>query len=118
MTTNDVFQRALPLPAGGQMPLLGFGTWQMTGGEARQAVGWALDAGYRHLDTATMYRNEAELGAAIAESGVVRDEIFLTTKLPPSRAGAPRDTLQQSLEALGVDQVDLWLIHAPPQRSV
>ncbi len=93
------------------MPLLGFGTWQITGSACTDAVRTALDAGYRHLDTATMYRNEAEVGRALAVSEVSRDEVFVTTKLPPERAGAARATLEASLAALGVDAVDLWLVH-------
>ena len=102
------------LRSGGQMPLLGFGTWQMTGSEAYDAVRHALTVGYRHLDTATMYRNESEVGTALKDSGVARDEVFITTKLPPDRADRARQTLEESLQALGVDALDLWLIHWPP----
>jgi diketogulonate reductase-like aldo/keto reductase len=77
----------------------------------------ALEAGYRHLDTATMYGNEAEVGRALRDSGVPRDDVFITTKLPPDRAGRERATLDESLAALGVDAVDLWLIHWPPRRG-
>lgn len=99
------------------MPLLGFGTWQLSGDAAYEAVREALEAGYRHLDTATMYGNEAEVGRALADSGVPRDEVFVTTKLPPERAGRERATLDASLAALGLDAVDLWLIHWPPRRG-
>ena len=104
------------VPLGGpvDMPLLGFGTWQIRGAAAYEAVREALEAGYRHLDTATMYGNEAEVGRALRDSGVPRDEVFVTTKLPPDRAGRERATLDASLAALGVDAVDLWLIHWPP----
>jgi len=105
------------LPGGGAMPLLGFGTWQMRGDEAYQSVVDALESGYRHLDTATMYGNEAEVGRALRDSGVPRDEVFLTTKLPPERAGREHATLDASLHALGVAAVDLWLIHWPPNRG-
>jgi diketogulonate reductase-like aldo/keto reductase len=105
---------AVPLAGGGCMPLLGFGTWQMTGSSCYDAVRTALDAGYRHLDTATMYRNEAEVGRALRDSGVDRDEVFLTTKLPPREAGRAEATLAASLDALGVEAVDLWLVHWPP----
>ncbi len=113
---------ALPLPKAADgtpvdMPLLGFGTWQIRGDAAYQAVRDALEAGYRHLDTATMYGNEAEVGRALKDSGVPRDQVFLTTKLPPERAGQERVTIGASLRALGVDAVDLWLIHWPPSRS-
>lgn len=106
---------ALPLKSGPAMPLLGFGTWQIRGDEAYRAVRAALDAGYRHLDTATMYGNEEEVGRALADSGVPRDEVFVTTKLPPERAGRERATISASLKALGA--VDLWLIHWPPSRG-
>ena len=99
------------------MPLLGLGTWQMRGSECRHAVRYALDAGYRHLDTATMYRNEGDIGRALRESGVPREELFITTKLAPNDAGRERRTLEASLRALGTDYVDLWLIHWPPSAG-
>ena len=77
----------------------------------------ALTAGYRHLDTATMYGNEAEVGRALADSGVPRDEVFVTTKLPANYAGRESKTLDTSLRDLGLDAVDLWLIHWPPRMS-
>jgi 2,5-diketo-D-gluconate reductase A len=101
-----------------QMPLIGFGTWQATGRRGYEAVRYALEVGYRHIDTATMYGNEAEVGRALRDSGVAREEVYLTTKLPPSRQGHERSTLEASLRALGVDSVDMWLIHAPPRDSV
>jgi 2,5-diketo-D-gluconate reductase A len=102
--------------SGAKMPLLGLGTWQLRGGSGRQAVAWALEAGYRHIDTATMYGNESEVGAAVTASGVDRSEVFITTKMPPDAAGGrERRTLEQSLRALGTDQVDLWLVHWPPR---
>ncbi|MBI2246248.1 MAG: aldo/keto reductase [Nocardioides sp.] len=93
------------------MPLLGFGTWQITGEEAVRATTAALSAGYRHLDTAHVYENEGEVGRGIRDSGVRREDIFLTTKIPPGRADQHRETLERSLELLGVAHVDLWLIH-------
>jgi 2,5-diketo-D-gluconate reductase A len=96
------------------MPLLGFGTWEMRGKEARNAVAHALDVGYRHLDTARMYGNEPEVGRALAASGLSREEVFVTTKMWPDRAGSERASIEESLEALGLEQVDLWLIHWPP----
>jgi diketogulonate reductase-like aldo/keto reductase len=95
------------------MPLLGFGTWQARGREGYDAVRCALDTGYRHLDTATFYRNEDEVGRAVRDSGVPRSEIFITTKLPPGNAGRERATIAASLRDLGTDYVDLWLIHWP-----
>ncbi|MEQ7125658.1 aldo/keto reductase [Actinopolymorpha sp. B11F2] len=102
------------LPGGGRMPLLGFGTWQLRDDEARSAVHTALETGYRHIDTATGYRNESQVGAALRESGVPRDQIFVTTKMPPDHVGRERQTLEESLEKLGTPYVDLWLIHWPP----
>jgi 2,5-diketo-D-gluconate reductase A len=101
---------AANLPGGGSMPLLGFGTWQITGPQCYDAVRTALDVGYRHLDTATVYRNEDQVGRALAGPGVPRAEVFVTTKVPPG-ARDPRQTLDESLRRLGTDHVDLWLIH-------
>ena len=114
--TADRGQPAVPLGKAGSMPLVGFGTWQMTGTQCREAVAQALKVGYRHVDTATMYRNEREVGRAIRDSGVPREEVFITTKLPPGAAGRERRTLDDSLRALGTDHVDLWLVHWPPRR--
>jgi 2,5-diketo-D-gluconate reductase A len=114
---EDMTIPSLPLGPGVEMPLLGFGTWQIRGDAAYDAVRDALEAGYRHLDTATMYGNEAQVGRALADSGVPRADVFITTKLPPERAGKERATLDASLSALGVDAVDLWLIHWPPRRK-
>ncbi|HET6937643.1 MAG TPA: aldo/keto reductase [Nocardioides sp.] len=108
---------AVTLTSGAQMPLLGFGTWQIKGEDAVRASSAALEAGYRHLDTATVYGNEGQVGRALAESGVPRDEVFLTTKCPPDRAGRALDTLRQSLDLLQTDHVDLWLIHWPGRGS-
>ncbi|MCW6009833.1 aldo/keto reductase [Micromonospora sp. CPCC 205371] len=110
-------QPTVSLAGGGQMPLLGFGTWQLPGSQAYDPVRVALDTGYRHLDTATMYRNEAEVGRALRDSGVPRDQVFVTTKLPAERAGRERETIEASLRALGVDQLDLWLVHWPPSGA-
>ena len=96
------------------MPIVGFGTWQLKGQSAYEAVRLALDAGYRHIDTATMYGNENEVGRAVHDSGLDRRDIFITTKLPPNAAGRERETIAASLRALGTDYVDLWLIHWPP----
>ncbi len=110
-------QEAVTLSAGSRMPLLGFGTWQMKGQDAVKAVSTALQTGYRHLDTATVYGNEAEVGRALEDSGVQRADVFLTTKCPPHGAGAELDTLRQSLEALRTNHVDLWLIHWPGEGA-
>ena len=108
---------SVPLASGRRMPTLGFGTWQLTGDQARVAVVTALGVGYRHIDTATIYGNETQVGTAIRESGVARSELFITTKLPPDSAAQADATLEASLAALGTDYVDLWLIHWPPGGS-
>ena len=73
------------------MPVLGLGVWQIAAGrETEQAVEWALEAGYRHIDTAALYRNEASVGAAVRRSGLPRDQVFVTTKLRPPRVDAAR----------------------------
>jgi 2,5-diketo-D-gluconate reductase A len=110
-TRPHVPSDAVLLPSGAAMPLLGFGTWQLKGEEAVTATAAALEAGYRHLDTATVYDNEGEVGRALAESEVARDDVFVTTKCPPNRPGKELETLARSLDLLGTDHVDLWLIH-------
>jgi diketogulonate reductase-like aldo/keto reductase len=95
------------------MPVLGLGVWQMAaGGETEQAVEWALEAGYRHIDTASVYRNEHSVGAALRRSGLPREQVFVTTKLMPAHPSAARE-LEKSLERLSLDYVDLYLIHWP-----
>ena len=105
------------LGGGVTMPMVGFGTWQLGGRRAYEAVRYALEVGYRHLDTATMYRNEREVGQALRDSGLHRGEVFVTTKLQPGNAGRARATLAESLRALDTSYVDLWLIHWPPRRQ-
>jgi diketogulonate reductase-like aldo/keto reductase len=101
------------LPAGTEMPVLGLGVWQLAAGrETEHAVEWALEAGYRHIDTASMYRNEQSVGAAVRASAVPREEVFVTTKLYPSHL-SPEAELTKSLQRLGFDYVDLYLIHWP-----
>jgi 2,5-diketo-D-gluconate reductase A len=106
---------AVDLPGGVRMPMIGFGTWLVRGKAGREALRAALAAGYRHIDTATMYGNEADVGHVLASSGLARDEVFITTKLPSGKAGRERATLAASLRALGTEYVDLWLVHWPPQ---
>lgn len=100
---------------GVRIPTVGFGTWQLHGAECREGVRHALELGYRHIDTARMYRNEREVGEGISESGVDRDDIFLVTKIPSSdlrRADVHRET-ERSLRELRTDRIDLLLIHWP-----
>ena len=98
-----------------QMPALGFGTWQLAGSDARRMVEAALGIGYRHIDTAFIYENEAEVGAAIRASGVPRDQIFLTTKVWTKffREGDLQRAARGSVDRLGVGPVDLLLLHWP-----
>jgi 2,5-diketo-D-gluconate reductase A len=103
------------LGAGVAMPMVGFGTWQLTGQHGYRAITYALEVGYRHIDTATMYRNESEVGRAIRDNGVDRGEVFVTTKLRPGDADRARATLGESLRALRTPYVDLWLVHWPPR---
>jgi 2,5-diketo-D-gluconate reductase A len=116
-TGPQVPSETVSLANGARMPLLGFGTWQIQGEDAVRATSAALQTGYRHLDTATIYGNEHEVGRALADSGIAREEVFLTTKCPPARAGRELETLRESLELLQTDHVDLWLIHWPAQGS-
>jgi diketogulonate reductase-like aldo/keto reductase len=99
---------------GVSMPLLGLGTWMARGNSAERAVARALEVGDRHIDTARADRHEAEVGRALAASGLPREEVFVTTKMWPDRAERERETIEESLDALGLEQVDLWLIHWPP----
>ena len=103
------------LGKGVAIPMVGFGTWQLQGQLAYEATRHALQVGYRHIDTATMYRNEGQVGRAIADSGVDRADVFVTTKLPPGNAARARATIADSLRALRTSYVDLWLVHWPPR---
>jgi 2,5-diketo-D-gluconate reductase A len=105
--------QACVLADGNQIPMLGLGVWQVPNGpECVNAVRWALELGYRHIDTAQAYGNEESVGQALRESGVPRDEVFITTKFYPARED-PAAEAEQSLRRLGVDQVDLYIIHWP-----
>src|SRR5687768_9874719 len=97
------------------MPILGFGVYQIPPEQTEQAVTDALAAGYRHIDTAAAYVNEEAVGRAIAASGIPRDELFITTKLWVSDSGedAARRAFEKSLQRLGLDHLDLYLIHQP-----
>lgn len=102
---------------GADIPMVGLGTWLSEGDGAERAVGTALGLGYRHLDTATGYGNEEQVGRGLARSGVPRSEVFVTTKLPPDHAGRERETLESSLAKLDTGHVDLWLVHWPPHGT-
>ena len=98
---------------GHTIPQLGFGVFQVPPAETQKAVEEALAAGYRHIDTAAAYRNEDGVGMALAATGISRDEVFITTKLRNGEQGVSRMALENSLAALGLDRVDLYLIHWP-----
>ncbi len=110
-------------PAGGvelRVPAVGFGTWPLRDQECQEAVAHALSVGYHHLDTARMYRNEVEVGAGLRDSSVDRDEVLVVTKVRPGdadRAGVRRE-VEASLRELGLDHVDLLLLHAPSSVPV
>lgn len=112
MIKNETFK----LYNGVLIPKVGFGTWQIADGEeAYNSVTWALKCGYRHIDTAHAYGNEASVGRAIKDSGLKREEVFITTKLE-SHIKTYDETIahfEESLKNLGVDYIDLYLIHAP-----
>jgi 2,5-diketo-D-gluconate reductase A len=105
---------AAALPGQVAMPMVGLGTWRLQGRRGAEAIGFALEVGYRHIDTATMYGNQVEVGRALRGSGLPRQEVFLTTKLPTGGAGRERQTLAASLRELATNYVDLWLMHWPP----
>src|SRR5436309_10360679 len=101
------------LEDGVEMPMLGLGVWQVPNGpECVNAVRWALELGYRHIDTAQAYGNEESVGQGLRESGVPREQVFITTKFYPARRD-PAGEIERSLRRLGVDRVDLYIIHWP-----
>ena len=101
------------LADGAQLPLLGLGVWQMRDRrECVDAVRWALELGYRHIDTAQAYGNEESVGEGLRESGVARDQVFVTTKFNPTQ-NDPVAEIERSLERLGLDRVDLYIVHSP-----
>jgi diketogulonate reductase-like aldo/keto reductase len=104
---------AVDLGRGVAMPMVGFGTWQLHGELAYEAIRHALQAGYRHIDTATMYRNEEQVGRALADSRLDRADVFITTKLPPGSAGRARITIAESLKALGTTWTCGWCTGRP-----
>jgi 2,5-diketo-D-gluconate reductase A len=101
------------LADGNRVPVLALGVWQVPNGpQCVDAVRWALELGYRHIDTAQAYGNEESVGKGLRQSGVPRQKVFLTTKFNPSRRD-PAAEARRSLDRLGVDQVDLYLVHWP-----
>ena len=105
--------RTLVLADGNQIPMLGLGVWQIPDGPACvNAVRWALEVGYRHIDTAQAYGNEASVAEGLRQSGIPRDQVFITTKFYPGHRD-PAAEAERSLQRLGVEQVDLYIIHWP-----
>src|SRR3954451_20234617 len=98
---------------GYDIPQLGYGVFKVPPAETERAVSEALEIGYRHIDTAAIYGNEEGVGAAIAKSGIARDELFITTKLWNDRhdGDEPSSAIAESLEKLGLEHVDLYLVH-------
>jgi 2,5-diketo-D-gluconate reductase A len=106
-------RRRRSLADGNAIPLLGLGVWQVPNGpDCVTAVRWALELGYQHIDTAQAYGNEESVGQALRESGLPREEVFITTKFYPARRD-PVAEVEQSLRRLGVDYVDLYIVHWP-----
>ena len=115
MTTGAVTVdgRARVLADGSQMPMLGLGVWQVPdGADCVRAVRWALELGYRHIDTAQVYGNEESVGRALRDSGVPREQVWITTKFFP-RHKDPAMAAERSLRRLGVEYIDLYLVHWP-----
>ena len=119
MCTKDIpsldANSRIKLNDGVEIPRIGFGTYLNTGQLATHTVSWALDAGYRLIDTATFYQNESEIGIAIKESGIPRDQLFIITKLWDDSHGeeAATKSFMSSLHKFGVEYIDLYLIHSP-----
>ena len=109
---------AVKLNSGYEMPVIGLGTYSLTGDSCIEAVKSALQQGYRKIDTAYMYGNEKEIGIAIKESGIDRKEIFITTKLYPSQYAQAKLGIDKALENLGVEYIDLMLLHHPGENDV
>ncbi len=114
MTTEQLDHQ---LTDGQTIPVLGLGVWQTPDGpECENAVRWALELGYRHVDTAQAYGNEASVGKALRDSGVPREDVFITTKFYPGHSDPAREA-ENSLRRLGVDHVDLYIIHWPQRGA-
>jgi diketogulonate reductase-like aldo/keto reductase len=113
MSVTSQTETTRALADGNRIPVLGLGVWQVPNGRATvDAVRWALEAGYRHIDTAQVYGNEESVGRGLRDSGIPREQVFVATKFYPSRTD-PVAELQRSLQQLGLDYVDLYLIHWP-----
>ena len=113
MAAKNWTKEAFILNTGAKIPAIGLGTWQSKPNEVREAVKAALLAGYRHIDTALAYGNEHEVGQGIKDSGVPREEIWITTKLDNPWHKRVEEGIESSLKSLGVDYVDLYLMVIP-----
>lgn len=113
-----LFVPEITLNDGTSIPQLGLGTYRLDDETAHRVVAEALEIGYRHIDTATIYKNEKGVGRAIRESGIPRDDLYITTKLWNGDQPKARDAISSSLDRLGLEHVDLYLIHWPaPERG-
>ena len=110
MAPKNWTKETFTLNTGAKIPAIGLGTWQSKPNEVREAVKAALLAGYRHIDTALAYGNEHEVGQGIKDSGVPRDEIWITTKLDNPWHKRVEEGIESSLKSLGVDYIDLYLM--------
>jgi diketogulonate reductase-like aldo/keto reductase len=112
---RDVSSYRFRLNNGVQMPALGLGTYKLVGGQAYDPIKTALDLGYRHIDTASFYENETEVGRAVRDSGVPREEVFITSKVWNTEQGYQETMVafERSLKRLGTDYLDLYLVHWP-----
>ena len=116
-TTKPAEIPTVRLNDGNKIPQLGFGVFKVDPAETERVVSEALEAGYRHIDTAAFYNNEEGVGRAIAASGIPREELFVTTKLWPTRFDDAEAGFNESLEKLGTEYVDLFLLHWPAPRN-
>ena len=114
-TVEELSKKTVKLADGAELPLIGLGTWESSKGEVEAAVSAALNAGYRHFDCAPVYRNEHEVGRALAHGSVPRSELWITSKLwnDRRRPADVREALEQTLASLQTDYLDLYLIHWP-----
>ena len=113
MATLNHTSRRFALNSGAEIPAIGLGTWKSPPDQVCRAVCGALQLGYRHVDTALNYQNETEFGQGIRDSGVPRDQIWVTTKLDNHWHHRVREGFEKSLSDLGLDYIDLYLVHFP-----
>ena len=111
-------KRVVKLNSGYEMPINGIGTYSLTGEVCYNSIISALESGVRLIDTAYMYNNEEEIGRAIKDSGIPREEIFITTKLYPNQYNNPESAIDMALDKLGVEYIDLLLLHHPGTNDI